>query len=670
MKKQFTKPAKQAKNVKPKKETAASQSEQKPKTTTRRKKLNTLDDITPLYASLEESMGSNTHVQGLTRKNKAASIERTDRFKNIDEGLIPFKHSGTYDKSTSVTIKDAVILCQKAYYNYAIFRNVIDIMTEFSSSNIYFKGGSKKSREFLEAYFRKINLWGFQDRFFREYYRSGNVFIYRFDAKLKDEDLKKITTTFGSFSSLSNIGEDSNDIPVKYIVLNPADITMVGNIAFNNGAYYKVISDYELERLKNPQTEEDKLVLENLPQATREQLLNKRQVNSLSLPLDPNKVSAVFYKKQDYEPFSVPMGYPVLEDINWKAEMKKMDMAITRTMQQAILLVTMGAEPDKGGINQRNLAAMQKIFDNESVGRVLIADYTTKAEFVIPEIGNLLGPQKYQVVNDDIREGLNHILVGDEKFANSNIKVKVFIERLKQAREAFLNEFLVYEIKRICKRLGFKNYPTPVFEDIDIKDTDTYTRVYTRMVELGILTPEEALRAVETGKLPEFSDSVESQQKFKQYRNQGLYEPLIGGAKGGAAPPKENGRPEGSGTPQKTKNVKPIGTKEGVASEKFVLEGVKKNMVLAQKLESEVCVQLRKMHNVKRMSKKQKEVASDISEIIMANELPQDWISKAKEYCEEPKDRNKDRVKQIRDLAQEHQVDNYVATLLYASKKD
>ena len=81
MKKQFAKPAKQAKNVKPKKETAASQSEQKPKTTTRRKKLNTLDDITPLYASLEESMGSNTHVQGLTRKNKAASIERTDRFK-------------------------------------------------------------------------------------------------------------------------------------------------------------------------------------------------------------------------------------------------------------------------------------------------------------------------------------------------------------------------------------------------------------------------------------------------------------------------------------------------------------------------------------------------------------------------------------------------------------
>ena len=656
MKKQFTKPAKQAKNLKAKTEPAPKPA--KKTTAARRKKVNALDDITPISASLEESTATT-----LTRRNKAGSIEKTDRFKNIDDGLIPFKHSGTYQKQTSIVIKDAVILCQKAYYNYAMFRNVIDLMTEFSSSNIYFKGGSKKSRQFLEAYFKKINLWGFQEKFFREYYRSGNVFVYRFDASLKSEDLKKITKTFGSLATLS----DKSDIPVKYIVLNPADITMVGNISFSNGVYYKVVSDYELERLKNPQTEEDKQVLENLPEETKQQLLNKRQITSLTLPLDPDKVSAVFYKKQDYEPFAVPMGYPVLEDINWKAEMKKMDMAITRTMQQAILLVTMGAEPDKGGINQKNLTAMQKIFDNESVGRVLIADYTTKAQFVIPDIANLLDPKKYSVVNEDIKQGLNHILVGDEKFANSNIKVKVFIERLRQAREAFINEFLMHEVKSICKNLGFKNYPTPVFEDIDIKDADTYTKVYTRMVELGILTPEEALKAIETGKLPEAPDSVESQEKFKQYRDQGLYEPLIGGGAGKEDVPKENGRPAGSGAPQTTKKVKPIGTKEGVA---FVLEGVKKNMVLAQKLESEVCAKLREMHNVKRMSKKQKSVAADICEIVMANELPQNWISKAKEYCEEPKDKNLDRVKQIQDLAHEHQVDNYVATILYASKKE
>ena len=187
------------------------------------------------------------------------------------------------------------------------------------------------------------------------------------------------------------------------------------------------------------------------------------------------------------------------------------------------------------------------------------------------------------------------------------------------------------------------------------------------MVELGILTPEEALKAIESGKLPDPPDSVESQEKFKQYRDQGLYEPLIGGGKEKEELPKENGRPEGAKAPQTTKNVKPVGTGDGYA---FVLDLVKNNMVLAQKLESEVCSNLRKLHDVKRMSKKQKVVAAEISEIVMANELPQDWISKAKEYCEEPKDKNLDRVNQIQKLAHEHQVDNYVATILFASKKE
>ena len=117
------------------------------------------------------------------------------------------------------------------------------------------------------------------------------------------------------------------------------------------------------------------------PADKRKEVLDKKN-NHVQIELNPEKTSAVFYKKQDYEPLAVPMGFPVLESINAKAEMRKMDMAISRTTHQAILLVTMGAEPEKGGVNQKNLESMQKLFENESVGRVLISDYTTDAKFV------------------------------------------------------------------------------------------------------------------------------------------------------------------------------------------------------------------------------------------------------------------------------------------------
>jgi hypothetical protein len=589
------------------------------------------------------------------RRNRSATIERTDKYANITNGLIPFNRSSTSVYSSSnMDVRDAVILCQKAYYNFAIFRNTVDLMTEFSSSKIYFKGGSQKSRDFFEALFNKINLWSFQDKFFREYYRSGNVFMYRFDTNIKEDDLIKITQTFGISKAASVT------LPSRYIIINPADIQIGGNISFVTNKFYKVLSDYELERLRSPRTEEDKEVYESLPQDVKDNI--QKKANVAIMPLDSHRLVAVFYKKQDYEPFSVPMGFPVLEDINAKAEMRKMDMAIARTMQQAILLITMGTDPDKGGINQKNLEAMQALFQNESVGRVLIADYTTKAEFVVPPIADLLDPKKYEVIDRDIQIGLNNILIGSEKFANTSIKVQVFIERLKQAREAFINEFLTPEIIRMSKSLGFKNYPMPYFEDIDLKDDIQYSRVYNRLMELGILTPEEGLKAIESGRLPDADSSIESQKKYKELRDQGYYLPVIGGNQQGG------GRPTGTtGTPQATKNVSPIGTGKQSKAE-FSAKKVGENFILASKLEDHVSDLIKEKFKIKKLNKQQKTIVNDISKMIVSNEDSTKWIESAGSYVENPIDKNKDNVSEVLEIAENHQVDSYIASILRNSK--
>ncbi len=609
-----------------------------------------------------------------SRRNKAGSIERTDRYRNIDDGIIPFRYSQGITNNSSLDIRDTIVLCQKAYYNFSVFRNTIDLMTEFSMSDIYFTGGSRKSKEFFEALLKKVNINNLQSKFFREYYRSGNVFIHRFDANVSQADVTKMTQTFGLTS------EASFSLPARYIILNPADIQISGNITFATGEFRKILSDYELERLRNPKTEEDRQVLESLdPEAVKQikgQGGKKPGYNAVSIRLPMEKMTAVFYKKQDYEPFAVPMGYPVLEDINWKQEMKKMDMALTRTTNQAILLVTMGAEPEKGGVNQKNLLAMQKLFENESVGRVLISDYTTKAQFVIPDIAGILDPKKYEVCNHDIQMGLNNILLSDEKFANSSIKVQVFMERLNEGRKVFINDFLIPEIKRLSKEMGFKNYPTPHFEDLDLRDNSIYARVYSRLIELGVLTPEEGIQAIESGRMPTVEESLESQQKLKSYKDDGLYEPVLGNKPPRDVPnqkakpvPQQKGRPEGTGVPKETDTKNPIGLKADKQT-RFSLTKIQDNLGLADKLNLEVESALRQLHNRKRLNKTQKEIAQQISNIVIHNEDPENWLAKAGRYAAEPIDRNEDRVKEIQSIAYEHQVDDFLAGILYCSKYD
>jgi len=625
------------------------------KTTTKIK--TTASKKSPAVASTAEPMLIDGMMESTaaTRRNIAGTIERTDRFANIESGLTPFNTGQRFgDKSSGPDARDAIELCQKAYYNFSIFRNIIDLMTEFSISKLSFKNGSAKSREFFAAYYKKINIWDLQDKFYREYYRGGNVFLYRYSSRLNDADIKKITQVFGGVSARAA----KISLPIRYVVLNPVDIRIESTVNFGTPCYYKTLNNYEIERLRHPLTDEDKELLQSLPENVQKQIATSGPLNIL-LPLLPENTVAIFYKKQDYEPFAIPMGFPALEDINAKCEMKRIDMAIARTMQQALLVVTAGNEPDKHGINPNNLIALQRLFENQSVSRVLVADYTTKAEFVIPQIADLLDPKKYEVLERDINIGLNNIFAGGEKFANQTAKMEVFIARLKQGREAFINNFLYPEVKRISKDLGFKVYPDPVFEEIDLKDDGVYAKIYSHLAEIGVLTPEETIKAIETNTLPDAESSIESQKTLKSLRENGLYAPINTGSPAGESPA---GRPTGTPAPKTTSPI--AGSMEAYSCSKL-----RQNLILAQEVEKGVIDSYKTRMNVTSLDATGLLVTDQIFKTIIANEAPEEWLSSIVFYSENPKDRNKSRVNAVLEISAKHDVDFYMASLLAASIK-
>ena len=656
--------------------------------------------VQPLYVALAEEVTT-------TRRNISSTKDRTDKYANIENGIVPYTTGRGKGNGGNIEIRDAVILCQKAYYNIPIFTNVINLMGEFSNGKIYWKDGSAKSREFFAALFDSLGIWNIQDQFYREFYRSGNVFEYRFDGKVKEDDLKRLTQVYGTeITAAAKKGK----LPIRYVLLNPADIQLTGTMSFAQSQYFKTLSDYELQRLRKPNTLEEKEFFDSLPAKTKAEI---KAGGGVLLPLEPEKLKVIFYKKQDYEPFSIPMGFGVLADINWKEEMKRIDMAVSRTMQQVILLITMGESPKDGGlgVNQDNLNAMRNLFSNQSVGRVLVSDFTTKAQWLIPDIANFLNPVKYTIVNQDIQVGLNYVLFGEEKFANQQIKVQVFIERLKEGRNAFINNFLLPEVKRIAEEWGFKNYPTPYYEDINLKDDLQFGRLYVQMVQYGILTPEEGIEAIQTNKLPTAEESLASQEELKKLKDKGFYQPIMGGpaaqmdilkeqnkqaektmqrqqehdektqkrqlkhdAENPVTPapsihinaptksmPAPNGRPSGTKSPQSTKNVKPIGAS-------YSLSKIKDNMILASALQEEVGNKLKGKN--KELNSDQLEIVKEITHLIVANEEPKDWLVKAEEYIKLPVDKNPDRIKQIQDIAFEHSLDDYLASILFASVKN
>ena len=652
----------------------------------------TSEDTTPLFAGANfyteavynRNVGQISGREGSrSRAGKVAKTETCEKYNHISNCSLPYH----YDKGSSISARDAILLCQKAYACVPIFRNAVDVMAEFANSDIHLEGGSEKSKNFIHKWLEKIQSWKIKDQYFREYFRSGNIFIYKLDGKLRSGDVTQLNKIYAE-ETLANAVK----IPMRYVFLNPYDFVADRSITFDqkDGIYKKLLSEYDLERLANPKTDYDKEVFNALPPSAKQKIKDKSfNRDGVLIDLNADKLIYSFYKKQDYEPFAVPFGYGVLDDINWKMELKRVDQAISRTVENVILLITMGNTPDKGGINPNNLKAMQDLFLNESVGRALIADYTTKADFIIPDLNKVLGPEKYQIVNEDIKEGLQNIIVGKENYSSTQVKAQIFLERLKEARNAFLNDFLQPQIKAVCKAVGLKNFPIAKFIEIDIKDEVQLQRVASRLIEMGIITPEQGMTAIKQGIYPNPAELRSAQERLVEDREKGYYTPLAAAQpilreddqemlqekhdmdmetqkvqqkqpqeqKPGV--PGETGRPAGTNT--KTNNL--------IASGEYSRKDIQETVYAIEKLEEEAAGLLRKQFNKKRLNKTHKDMLGRLIESVVVSTGKEKWTQTIEDCIKDfDKIEKLDVMPEITDISIQHEVVSYPAAILYHSK--
>ena len=590
-----------------------------------------------------------------SRTNSITQSYTKNRFKNIDDGLLPFDYS-----RDSVNVRDAIQLCQKAYFNVPAFRSTIDMLSDFADSDLFLEGGSAKARNFVNAWFKRIKIHDIKSQYFREYYRSGNVFMYRLDGKIKTADTGKILEAYGATKSVP--------IPIKYLIMNPTDIATKGSISFNDFQYFKVLTPYEISRLKDPKTDHEIEMYNSLPKDVQVRIQNNSATTSerLYIKLASELLHVVFAKKQDYEPLSVPYAFSVLDDINKKLELKKIDQAISRSIENVVLLVTMGAEPDKGGVNHKALAAMQSIFKNQSVGRVLVSDYTTKADFVIPDLRKVIGPEKYEILNRDIQEGLQNVLLGDNKYADGQLKMKIFIQRLEESRSQFVKDFLQPEIRRICKAAGMRSWPEVKFVKTDTLDNSDMTRLATRMMELGVLTPEQGMSVVHNGIFPKAEELVPAQDKFKEQREDGYYMPLVNSIN--LYQNEEDSVPEAKpeAAPIAPSGGRPVGVSNSNFSKKHIVEATQ----IVSEFELRAYRDFALKFGLEELDEERRDLVSRACESIIVSKPLVEWDETLSSIVDNLDNLSKlDVAPEVLDMGSKHQLDDMSAAILYHSTK-
>lgn len=608
------------------------------------------------------------------------------RFNNLVALRYPYQNNNGF-----INIREAVRLCQTAWYNVSAFKNTIETMVCLANSGIKLYGGTQEGRDFFAAWFDKINLFRLTEQFFRETFRSSNMFLYRYDGGIKSNRIDKFVLgqedivenienidenkekTNKKKKLVNNIKEESTaaktiDIPVRYIVLDPAGLCLINNTDLNsyNPVYYRLLDVGVKQEIRRLQKNSDVKV--TLDKSLTDILNNDFNHDNR---LNPEHLYPMFYQKQDYEPFALPMAFPVLSDINLKLELKKCDAVVAKTVESIIMLVTHGEEPDKGGMNPVVDQALKTVFRTKQVGRTLVSDYTTKIDFIIPDINKVMGPAKYEQLDRDINEGLSNIFFGEKKLANIGVKVKLFINTLVYAQKIFLTEFLIGEVNRVGKLVGFKDdeIPTPRFLKIQMEDRANNDRIITQLAQLGILSAEDTLETLDTGILPSKTEMEISQKRYKKQRDDGLFYPLVGGSQtadesGGTSktPVKSgkklaatnDGRPKGVSAP---KTITASESKYKIDVNKF-----RDGVLLANKLTNDLTKSyVKKFGDSEDKYDKIKVIATHL----ITNELPENWLTKIKNYIKEIPAPNMVNVGLAAELKEQNEIeDDFTASLL------
>jgi hypothetical protein len=566
----------------------------------------------------------------------------TSQYFHILNSANPF----SYDRC-GIGAHESIELCQKAFYSFPSFRNPILMQSYLSNTPIHFTGKDKKVIKFFEEWAQKVNIWDIANQFFLEWFRSGNVLVYRFDGEIKLAEIKKLATA-GEKEAVAK----ARKIPLKYIIINPVDVRGIGSSVFSGQEYGKVLNPYEVEMLKNGISQHDKDIYDGLDEQSKKAITTGQQP---VIRLEMERLRLAFNAKQSYEPMAVPPYFGVLKSINFKQILRSSEEKVAASADYCILLITAGDEKREGKKNRQLLEGMANLFSAQSVGRVLFADYSAKAQFVIPKLNEIFGNEKYVNVDKEILNGMNDIMGSDENFATGQTKTKIYLELLSQARESFIQYFLYPEMKHISEEMGFKETPTPRFEEVTLESLNESKKLYNRLYELGALTPKELFNAYETNQLPVEEESLENQKAFKTQKKEKIYEPLIGNKA-------EVGRPTGTTAPKSKNTISPQG--------KASLAKIKENMPKMQELANLVSSVYKEKNSIARLSQNHKKLVDSMWERIMSVETVDNWGKEVvSKYIENPLSLTCGGAQfdQICELMEEHELDLIAATILFHS---
>ena len=376
-----------------------------------------------------------------------------------------------------------------------IIRMIIDLMGDFGSQGIQIVHRDKSVEKFYQQWFKNVNGKERSERFLNNLYKTGNVIVHRSYANITPQ-LRNYMKALSSDIKVEVPTAPANEIPWRYNFFNPLTVKMKdGNLSLFMGLKnYTISTNSFFDKFQAGNIPDS--MLNTLPTNVKQALLRGEK----EIPLDPERLSMFYYKKDDWRQWANPMIYAILDDIVMLEKMRLADMSALDGAISNIRLWTLGdleykILPNKAAINK-----LRDILASNVGGGTMELVWGPELSFKesSSDVHKFLGSEKYTSVLNSIYAGLGvpPTLTGmagnGGGFTNNFISLKTLVERLQYGRDQLVS-FWEKELEIVRKAMGFRYKAHIHFDQMTLSDEAAEKNLLIQLADRDIISHETVL---------------------------------------------------------------------------------------------------------------------------------------------------------------------------------
>ena len=391
--------------------------------------------------------------------------------------------------------KRIIKMCMDAYDKVGIIRNIVDLMGDFGSQGISVVHSDRTAEKFFKQWFKKVDGKERSERFLNNLYRTGNVVVYRSNATVTPE-LNTFMKSVGNDIKIELPNVTRNVIPFRYNFFNPMSVNMKnsGLSLFVGSKRFSISNSVISDVYKKGQIPQE--ILKTLPPAARRSIEN----GDKEIPLEADRLSVHYYKKDDWQVWANPMIYAILDDIIMLEKMRLADLSALDGAISNIRLWTLGSLDHKILPNKAAINKLRDILASNAGGGTMELVWGPELSYTESnsQVYKFLGSEKYNSVLNSIYAGLGvpPTLTGmagnGGGFTNNFISLKTLVERLQYGR-SLLVDFWQKEIEVVRKAMGFRRPAYIQFDQMNLSDDTAEKNLLLQLADRDIISHETIL---------------------------------------------------------------------------------------------------------------------------------------------------------------------------------